>query len=319
MIGQTGVKPTSESRSVREVLISEFGEARVRQNAPLASMTTFNTGGSADWFFETSDPQDIVCAVKAGRQLGFPVTVMGGGSNVLVGEGGVRGLVIRMWHGGVAVVRPGIVRADAGLSFNGLVRWTVNRGFAGLERWAGTPGTVGGAMHGNAHFQRKLISDHVVSVGLVDPQGAVLPVDVGEMKFGYDTSRLEDNAEVALWAEFSVNTADPEVLRSAARASLAYRKKTQPLLVRSAGCIFQNPRSGIDRLPQSAGALIERAGLKERSVGQARVSSIHGNFIVSDGTASASDIRELIDICRVTVHERFGVMLQNEIVYLGEF
>ncbi len=322
MIGSTGTSLVAANESVGERVTAIFGP-RVRPNVSLAAMTTFRVGGAADWFVDSSDPTDVVRAVETGAQLGLPVTVLGGGSNVLVGGGGVRGLVVRMWHGDVSVVRPGVIRADAGVSLNGLVRWTVNRGLAGLERWAGTPGTVGGALHGNAHFRGELIGDKVVTVGLVGPDGTIGQVDASEMQFGYDTSRLQQRREAALWAEFVVSEVDPTVLRAAARESLTYRKKTQPLAARSAGCIFQNPDPTVDRVPEgmplSAGALIDRAGLKERSVGRAQVSALHGNFIVSDGTASPSEIRTLIEICRARVHEQFGVMLRDEIVYVGEF
>ncbi len=311
-----------QGEAVRDRLTAVFGP-RCRPDVALAPMTTFKVGGSADWFLDSSDPNDVVRAVMAARQLGLPVTVLGGGSNVLVGGGGVRGLVVRMWHGAVAMVGPGVVRADAGVSLNGLVRWTINRGLAGLERWAGTPGTVGGALYGNAHFRGELIGDRVLAVALVEPGGAINRVDASEMEFGYDSSRLQRTREASLWAEFSVGEADPTVLRAAARESLTYRKKTQPLAARSAGCIFRNPDPAVDPIPEgvpaSAGALIDRAGLKERSVGRARVSALHGNFIVSDGTASPSEIRALIEACRAGVHAQFGVMLRDEIVYLGEF
>lgn len=322
MTGRVWEPRAGPAKPVHDRLMAVFG-ARCRPDVSLAPMTTFKVGGSADWFLDTSDPHDLVRAVEAARRLGLPITVLGGGSNVLVGGGGVRGLVVRMWHGEVALVGPGVVRADAGVSLNGLVRWTTNRGLAGLERWAGTPGTVGGALYGNAHFQGELIGGRVLTVGLVGSDGVTRRVDATEMEFRYDSSRLQRTREASLWAEFSVGEADPKVLRATARESLAYRKRTQPLAERSAGCIFQNPDPAIDPVPEgvpaSAGALIERAGLKERSVGQARVSALHGNFVVSDGTASPAEIRTLIETCRAAVHAQCGVMLRDEIVYLGEF
>ena len=322
MTGRMEQPRTGHDEAIRARLMDVFG-GRCRPDVPLAPMTTFKVGGPADWFLESSDPHDIVRAVAAGRQLGLPVTVLGGGSNVLVGGGGVRGLVVRLWHGKVSMVGPGVVRADAGVSLNGLVRWTINRGLAGLERWAGTPGTVGGALYGNAHFQGELIGDQVLTVGLVEADGATSRVDGSKMEFGYDSSRLQRTREASLWAEFSVGEADPTTLRAAARESLAYRKKTQPLAARSAGCIFRNPDPAVDPIPEgvpaSAGALIDRAGLKDRSVGSARVSALHGNFVVSDGTASPREIRTLIETCRAGVHAQCGVMLRDEIVYLGEF
>jgi UDP-N-acetylmuramate dehydrogenase len=141
------------------------------------------------------------------------------------------------------------------------------------------------------------------------------------MEFGYDRSRLQRTGEVLLSAVFHVSTGDPAALREVARQSLAYRKKTQPLDTPSAGCIFQNPdRTQVPKdIPASAGALVDRAGLKGTARGDARVSPTHGNFIVNEGRATAADIRGLIDLCRSQVNERFGVKLAEEIVYVGDF
>jgi UDP-N-acetylmuramate dehydrogenase len=249
--------------------------------------------------------------------------MLGGGSNVLVADAGVRGLVVRFR--GRAIVRLGadLVRAEAGVAINGLVRWTINRGLAGLEAWAGTPGTVGGAVYGNAHFQGRLIGELISSVRVVTGSGRIVDIAQADFEFGYDRSRLQRTREVAVSADFRVSAGEPSALRAVARASLAYRKATQPLDTPSAGCIFQNPDPARERLPDglppSAGALIDRAGLKGRAIGGARVSPTHGNFIVNDGGATAADIRALVDLCRRTVADRFGVTLREEIVYLGEF
>ena len=299
-----------------------FG-TRITEQVSLASMTTFKIGGVADLFFETSIPEEVVRVVDMLADVDWPVTVLGGGSNVVVSSRGVRGLVVRMRRGKIRVARPGVVRADAGVSINELVRWTVARGFGGLSRWAGTPGTVGGALHGNAHFQGALIGEKVISVGIVTRQGKVFDVSSREMCFGYDTSRLKEKDECALWAEFSIYKEEPQMLRNTARESLAYRKETQPLSARSAGCVFQNPGPESDSLLEgvasSAGALIEKAGLKNYSVGGARVSTLHGNFIVGNEAVTSEDIRTLIETCRTAVHERFGITLRDEIVYLGDF
>ena len=143
------------------------------------------------------------------------------------------------------------------------------------------------------------------------------------MAFGYDRSRLQSSGEVLLSSVFRVSRGDPATLRATARASLAFRKRTQPLESPSAGCIFQNPEQGRDAVPPgfpwSAGALVDRAGLKGAAEGGARVSPAHGNFIVNDGAATAADIRRLIERCRVAVRDRFGVELRDEIMYLGAF
>jgi UDP-N-acetylmuramate dehydrogenase len=306
-----------------DTLASAFGAERVRRNAPLAELTTFRVGGPADWLFDARTSDEIVAALTLARRASVPVTLLGGGSNVLVSDSGVRGLVIRPRAGAVHQIDSAHVRADAAVTINGLVRWTVMHGSAGLEAWAGTPGTVGGAIFGNAHFGGRLIGDLVTEVRLAGIDGSVVDATAAEMAFGYDRSRLQDTAEVLLSATFRVSPGDPVALRAVARESLAYRKRTQPLDTPSAGCVFQNPAPGRDTVPEgiawSAGALVDRAGLKGTTIGGARVSPTHGNFIVNDGSATAADIRRLIQLCRVTVRDRFGVDLREEIVYLGDF
>ena len=320
MVGQVNAPPPEE---VDEAFNAVFPPGRIRPDVVLGPLTTFKTGGPADWFLDTSDSADVATAMATSRQLGLPVTLLGGGSNVLVGGRGVRGLVIRIRYGKIRETREGGVRADAGVSLNGLVRWMVSRGWAGLERWAGTPGTVGGAIHGNAHFQGHLIGNQITRLGLVEATGAAIEVESRDMRFGYDASRLQGSGEAALWAEFDASEGIPATLRATARESLAHRKRTQPLSSRSAGCIFQNPNPSVDDLPKdippSAGALIDRSGLKGATAGEARVSSVHGNFIVSDGSATPREIRDLIELCRSTVQAHFGVRLRDEIRYLGEF
>jgi UDP-N-acetylmuramate dehydrogenase len=304
-------------------LRTAFGVDRVTANAALAPYTTFRVGGPADWFLEPRTSEEILTALQMAHAAGVPVTVVGGGSNVLVSDTGVRGLVIRPRGGDVRTVDERHIRADAAVTINGLVRWTINHGRAGLEAWAGTPGSVGGAIFGNAHFGGRLIGELVSAVQLATRDGATEEVPAAAMAFAYDRSRLQDSGEILLSAMFRVSPGDPAALRATARASLAYRKRTQPLETPSAGCVFQNPQRERDRVPDgipwSAGALVDRAGLKGAAIGGARVSPTHGNFIVNEGSATAADIRQLIDLCKSAVRDQFGVDLREEIVYLGEF
>jgi UDP-N-acetylmuramate dehydrogenase len=303
-------------------LAEAFGAEHVSANAPLAPLTTFKVGGSADWLVDVHGGEALRAAVAIAADAALPLTVLGGGSNVLVYDGGVRGIVVRVRGGDVQALDASVIRADAGITINGLVRWTVNRGIAGLEAWAGTPGTVGGAIYGNAHFQGRLISELVVNVTLVTAHGVLEDVPAARMEFGYDFSRLHRTHEVIVSADFRVATGVPATLRATARASLAFRKRTQPLEAASAGCIFQNPDPTRDRvpagIPPSAGALVDRAGLKGARQGAARVSTTHANFIVNEGGATARDIRTLIDRCKAEVLAQFGVALREEIVCLGE-
>jgi UDP-N-acetylmuramate dehydrogenase len=292
----------------------------IERDVPLAPFTTFRVGGPADWLLRAHTAAAVRTALSAARADGMPVTVLGGGSNVLVADAGIRGLVIRIHGGEVRSAGERAIRADGGVTINGLVRWTINRGVAGLEGWAGTPGTVGGAIHGNAHFKGRLIGELVDSVELVTVDGVERRLAAADMEFGYDRSRLQRTGEIVISAEFHAGRGDPAALRAIARESLAYRKRTQPLESASAGCVFQNPdaRDRVpDGIPPSAGALVDRAGLKGAHAGAARVSSTHGNFIVNEGAATAADIRSLIEQCRDAVRGRFGVRLRDEIVYLG--
>jgi UDP-N-acetylmuramate dehydrogenase len=304
-------------------LTARFGGDRVRDSAPLRDLTTFKTGGPARWFLETRTGDEMVDALRIASGASVPAVLLGGGSNVLISDSGVDALVIRPRGGEIRQLSEDLVRADAAITINGLVRWTILHALGGVEPWAGTPGTVGGAVFGNAHFGGRLISELIARVRLVRPDGVVADVAVEAMGFGYDQSRLRATGEAVLSADFKVAPGDPVHLRRVARQSLAYRKRTQPLDMPSAGCVFQNPQHGRDVVPEgipwSAGALVDRAGLKGRTIGGARVSATHGNFIVNDGGATAADIRRLIELCRTEVRRQFGVDLREEIVYLGDF
>ncbi len=307
-----------------DALAAALPGVAVETGAALAPLTTFKVGGAAEWLIQPADAGLVPEALRLARAHGVPVTMLGGGSNVLVADSGVRGLVIRPRGGAVHMLGRDLVRADAGVTINGLVRWTITRGCGGLEAWAGTPGTVGGAIHGNAHWRSANIGDLVESVRLAGPDGGLRQVSADRLEFAYDTSRLQRTNEVVVWAAFRVRPGSaPDGLRAVARESLAFRKRTQPLASPSAGCIFQNPQPGRDVVPEgmppSAGALIDRAGLKGHRHGGARVSETHGNFIVNDGTATAADIAAVIARCHAVVRDRFGVNLREEIVRLGDW
>jgi UDP-N-acetylmuramate dehydrogenase len=323
MPGRDATMTASAIAALAADLARALGADRVTVDAPLAPLTTFKVGGAADVLAEVRSEAELVAAAAAARAAGLPVTPLGGGSNVLVGDGGVRGLVLLIKDRTLLREDHTGVRAGAGVTINGLVRWLVGQGLAGLEAWAGTPGTVGGALHGNAHFRGVNIGDLVRDVRVLGRDGVVRTIPAADMAFGYDASRLQTSGEIALSAVFTVGAGEPDALRAVARESLAYRKRTQPLDVPSAGCIFQNPQPAHDRVPDgipwSAGALVDRAGLKGSREAGARVSDLHGNFIVRDGDATAGDIRALVERCQRDVAARFGVRLREEIVYLGEF
>jgi UDP-N-acetylmuramate dehydrogenase len=302
--------------------VAAFGAERVRRDVPLAPLTTFRVGGPADCLVEVRNSRELASALDLSAEAGVAATVLGGGSNVLVSDAGVRGVVIHA-HGG-ETVREGDsgVLADAGVHLNGLIRWTISRGLEGLETFAGTPGSVGGAVSGNAHYGGESIADRVRVVRLRAADRRMLDEPAAEMEFAYGRSRVQRSGEIVLSVLFELSSGnDPVVLRATARRSLAHRQRTQPLGLPSAGCVFRNPDPAVDRVPEgippSAGALIDHAGLKGRAIGGARVSPVHANFIVNEGGASAWDVRRLIDTCRDEVRARFGVTLCEEIRLLG--
>ena len=296
---------------------------RVQRDWVLAPYTTFRVGGSADYFVEVKTEKEAVAVIEVANEVHMPVTMLGGGSNVLISDRGIRGLVVRARHGKISRPTVDVVRASAGVTLNGLVRWMVRRGISGIEAWAGTPGTVGGAVAGNAHFGGHLLSERIQGVGLVADGGHEVRVSVSEMDFGYDASRIQGTSEVILWAEFKAGEASQTELIETARRSLHFRKSTQPLAEPSAGCVFRNPimtdaerASGI---PCSAGALIDSAGLKGCGEGMAQVSARHANFFLTRPKATASDVKVLMEYCQQTVKQQFGVELVPEIALLGDF
>lgn len=294
-----------------------------RLNAPLAGLTTFAIGGPADALLDLSNPDEAVAECARLRGEGTRVTFLGGGSNVLVADRGVRGALLRFHGGKIGQAAPDTVRVDAGVTVNGLVRWCIGHGLGGFEAWAGTPGTLGGAVYGNAHFQGRLMSEVVTRACLLDRAGEVRVEPVEALGFGYDASRLQTTGEALLWVEIRVHGDDPTALRRTAKESLTFRKRTQPLAQPSAGCIFQNPEAERHLLPEgvpcSAGALIDRVGLKGERRGAARISPVHANFFVNEGGATAADVVALIDESRRRVKDAFGIVLREEIVRLGDF
>ena len=288
-----------------------------------AELTTFGIGGTLDEVLDVSRPGEIAATIARLREDGRPITRLGGGSNVLISDLGIRGVTLRFHGGEIRPEGPDRVRADAGVTVNGLVRWCVTHGLGGFEAWAGTPGTLGGAVYGNAHFQGRLMSEIVTRACLLGTDGVLRVEPVEALGFAYDASRLQTTGETLLWVELRVHEADPVRLRATAKESLLFRKRTQPLALPSAGCIFQNPESERHLLPEgvpcSAGALIDRVGLKGVARGAARISPVHANFFVNEGGARASDVEWLIAESKRRVRDAFGVALKEEIIRLGEF
>lgn len=274
-------------------LDASFGE-------PLAPYTTLKIGGPADYFVRPGTPDELRAAVEAARDADLPVRLLGSGANLLVGDGGVRGLVI---HLGRMRRREGL-HVEAGYNLAKLVRETVDAGLGGLEALAGVPACVGGAVAMNAGGRHGDISGAIRYVDVLTPAGSPRRLDRRDIPFRYRSWGLDSH--VVLAAGFDLRP-DPDARRRCDEI-LAAKKASQPLGTHNAGCVFKNPPGA------GAGRMIDECGLKGARVGGATVSRKHANFIVNEGGGTATDVRILIDLVRDRVRARFGTELELEIL-----
>lgn len=301
-----------------------LGTNRLEADVPLAPMTTFRIGGPADRLFRARTADDLAMAIIAVRELEIPHFLLGKGANILVGDRGFRGVVIRCEVDGIAFPEDDLVRAGAGVvTYPDLIEATVSRGLGGLHHFVGIPSTVGGALWQNLHFlspaparERTVFIEEVVeSAEILTEGGERKTVDGEYFDFGYDYSVLHEKDDVVLSVDFRLTEAPEEDLRRVMRENLAWRVERHPDLQThpSAGSIFQKIE-GI-----GAGRLIDQCGLKGRAHGGAQIFAEHANIIVNRGGATAADVRALIELARETVAREKGYDLIPEITFVGEF
>jgi UDP-N-acetylmuramate dehydrogenase len=308
---------------VAAALAPALGMPRLRLREPLAPYTTFRIGGPADVLYDATTADELATAVVAARAIGIPVFVLGLGANILVGDRGVRGLVVRNVARHVADLGGGRVRTESGVIVGDLIRTCVAAGWSGLEHYVGIPSTVGGAVWQNLHFlspaperaRTMFIEEVVESVTLLTSSGTRTAADRAAMAFGYDTSRLHESGEVALDVTFALERGDPAVMQRIMQENLAWRGSRHPWLDihPSAGSIFKKIE-GV-----GAGRLVDQCGLKGFRVGGAQISHIHANIVVNLGGATAADVRAVIRHAQEQVRQRFGQSLEPEIGFIGEF
>lgn len=315
-----------------------FGDA-VKEHVILAPFTTFKIGGPADLFIETRTIGDLVAIITCARKFEIPITFLGGGSNILISDRGIRGLVIRNLASKISMIglkgsvssekstREVYVEAESGASMNKLVRFTVEEGLSGLEMHLGLPGSVGGAVYMNSKWTHPVgyVGDAVYQSRILTNDGDVKIVPRAYFHFGYDSSILHKTHELVLSVVFLLKKEEKDSLWVKANESIAHRRSSQPQGVFTAGCTFQN-LSESDAITfqtpehtRSAGYLIDHAGMKGIKIGDAAISPVHANFIVNIGKASASDVLQLMKSIKEKVFSQFGVTLKEEIELLGEF
>lgn len=315
---------TEDVRAWLEVLEPHFGPNRLERDVPLAPFTTFRIGGPADLLLRAATADELASAVQAARAAGVPHFLLGKGANILVGDGGFRGLVIRSEVGGVRFLDGHRVRAGAGIEvFPALIDACVARGLGGLHHFVGIPSTVGGALWQNLHFlsppperERTVYIEEVLEdAELLTQEGERRTVGVGYFAFAYDESILHHRADVVLSATFRLAPTPPEELRHVMRENLAWRDERHPdlWLYPSAGSVFRK----VDGI--GAGRLIDQCGLKGRTHGGAGIFHKHANIIVNLGGATAADVRALMALAQETVEREMGYRLVPEIGLVGEF
>jgi UDP-N-acetylmuramate dehydrogenase len=278
---------------------------RVQPGLPLAKLTTLRIGGPAEFYVNAATLRDVADTVAAAKDAGLPLHVLGGGSNLLVSDDGIPGIVLTL-HGMKKIAPFGAkVQVQAGANLSTLVAACSAAGIAGPQGLAGIPGNVGGALAMNAGGRYGEIADYVERVIWINPNGDLQSLYREEIAFGYRSSSLREG--VVIEAVIEGRPGNKSELLAKGRTILQEKLAAQPYSEFSAGCTFKNPKG------QSAGLVIDQAGCKGLSVGGARVSERHGNFIVNRGDARAADILALMQMVQRRVFETCGVELQPEV------
>ncbi len=309
--------------SALDALADRLRELEPRRNQSLAAYTTFRIGGPADLYCEPGSADQLALAVLSARELGVPYFVLGLGANILVGDRGFRGLVVRNVARHELWSDDGTIWIESGAVMRDLITESVGRGWSGLEHFVGIPSTVGGAIWQNLHFlspapardRTVFIAEVFASCEILSAEGERRTVDAGYVRFGYDDTIFHHRADIVLAVTFALTRGDPAVMHRVMQENLSWRGARHPWLEwhPSAGSIFKKIE-GV-----GAGRLIDQCGLKGFRVGDAQISHIHANIMVNLGHATARDVRELISTAQQRVEEKLGHRLEPEISFVGEF
>ncbi|MBU8877726.1 UDP-N-acetylmuramate dehydrogenase [Bacillus sp. FJAT-29790] len=293
--------------------LRELNIGQVKENELLANHTTMKIGGPADLFIEPSSIENIKKTMELIHEYNVEWTAIGRGSNLLVSDKGIAGAVIKLGSGLSEVEVNGTeVKVGAGYSLISLSTQISRKGLSGLEFASGIPGSVGGAVYMNAGAHGSDISKILTKVLVLFEDGNVEWLSNEEMSFSYRTSVLQNKRPgVVIEAVFQLEAGDKDIIFAAMQKNKDYRKETQPWNFPCAGSIFRNP------LPNYAGKLIEDAGLKGYSIGGAKISDMHGNFIVNTGNAKAEDVLALIQHVKDTIRDLYNIKIETEVEIIG--
>jgi len=293
---------------VRAAMVGVRGS--VSFQAPLRAYTSFKIGGPADVLVEPADIEDVCLVVQQARARKIPCLVLGG-TNLLIRDGGIRGIVMSLARLRRIMEEPGsVLYAEGGVGMPTLIGYAIRHSLTGLEWAAGIPGTVAGCVVMNAGTKLGEMKDSVKAVRMVNMKGQVVDVEAAKVKFEYRKALLPRGIVVGVWVQLRQGVRSE--IERVVKDYLHYRRDTQPLAMASAGCVFKNPPS------DSAGRLIEAAGLKGVRVGDAEVSMKHANFVVNRGQARAADVTALIGKVRSAIRRLTGVRLDLELKIVGK-
>lgn len=298
-----------------------FSSAILQKNVPLRDYVTFKIGGPAELFFEAKSREELIAAVNYARSQNIPYFVLGGGSNLVVSDEGVDGLVIHNVCRDFCVIdhKKKIINIASGFNLSELIKLAYLNSLAGVEPFTGIPGTIGGAIYGNAGAYGKSISDVLIDAEVLFPDGSIKTVDNSFFNFDYRTSRLKTEPLIVLSARFQLNPGNRENIHQTMAEIIKQRKSKHPdPSIGCAGSFFKNlpPLPGESRR-RPAGALLEQAGAKTMSYGGASVYEKHANFIINKGNASSKDVKMLAQLLKEKVRNNFGIELSEEVLYIG--
>lgn len=328
--------------SIYTTLLTKFPNLSWQENEPLAPFTYMKVGGPAEvlWIADSLEKLVEVLRFCQSKQINFHI--LGGASNIVIKDSGLDGLVIinrvaeLKWLTAEEVSsivtkdQPGQdkkqwLQVQSGIKTAVLVGATAAKQLHGLEPFLGVPGTLGGAIYNNSHYQQELIGDYVQAVEVLNSQGERQWLQAKECDFAYDHSRFQTSQEVILQVLFALSPGNPDEIKKLMQTSTQQRASTQPLGTANSGCMFKNVEltaaqaknfDGKQKLP--AGWLIDQAGLKGKQIGGAKVSTKHANFIVNTGQATSQDIEHLVDLIIKKVQQQFDITLEREVFFLGK-
>ena len=299
---------------IQSLVAANFATERIIPRAPMARYTTFRVGGPADVLVNIADPREIATALRAAKHAGVKATIIGNGSNLLVRDGGIRGLVIRIAGDCADIRREGnLLYAKAGISMSAAAQFALSEGLSGLAEMSGIPGTLGGGVVMNAGAYGSELSQVVTRVNAVSiADGKPVTFEGADLDFSYRHSAMMDANVIVTDVVMQLTPGDPDAIRARMDECNRARREKQPLNFPSAGSTFKRP-AGL-----FAAKLIDECGLRGLRVGDAQVSEKHAGFVVNLGHATASDILALMEEIKARVYEKAGVTLEPEVRILGE-